>query len=229
MTFTLRVVVEHLPAWGLCDDRILGTDQAVRGGRHGQKLRSGFPPRRVDARGGADARSSTGACLSSQKVQGREANRRRHRQFNPISQLGLPPPSAPPLLPPHSGAFAHQVFFCIRHSVCLEVQPGLAQRIKMHLCLTVECITSGLHLSVCLIRSQNSVPRLPECTTYSVTRQQRLYPSNTRRCFRQFLVFDRCLDKRWGKGRTEVWGQQKRSNDPCNNQHNPNTPTTGRR
>ena len=27
-------------------------------------------------------------------------------------------------------------------------QPGLAQRIKMHLCLTVECITSGLHLSV---------------------------------------------------------------------------------
>ena len=35
---------EHLPAWGLCDDRILGTDQAVRGGRHGQKLHCGFPP-----------------------------------------------------------------------------------------------------------------------------------------------------------------------------------------
>ena len=29
--------------------------------------------------------------------------------------------------------------------------------------------------------------------------------------------------------RTEVCGQQKYSNDPCNNQHNPNTPTTGRR
>ena len=29
--------------------------------------------------------------------------------------------------------------------------------------------------------------------------------------------------------RTEVCGQQKQSNDPRNNQHNPNTPTTGRR
>ena len=29
--------------------------------------------------------------------------------------------------------------------------------------------------------------------------------------------------------RTEVWGQQKQPNDPYNNQHNPNTPTTGRR
>ena len=29
--------------------------------------------------------------------------------------------------------------------------------------------------------------------------------------------------------RTEVWGQPKPSNDPRNNQHNPNTPTTGRR
>ena len=49
---------EHLPAWGFRDDRIPGTDQAVRGGRHGQKLHSGFPPRQVDARG------STDACLS---------------------------------------------------------------------------------------------------------------------------------------------------------------------
>ena len=29
--------------------------------------------------------------------------------------------------------------------------------------------------------------------------------------------------------RTEVCGQQKQSNDPHNNQHNPSTPTTGRR
>ena len=36
---------EHLPAWGLRDDRIPGTDQVVRGGRHGQKLHSGCPPR----------------------------------------------------------------------------------------------------------------------------------------------------------------------------------------
>ena len=49
---------EHLPAWRLRDDRIPGTDQAVRGGRHGQKLHSGFPPRQMDARGSADA------CLS---------------------------------------------------------------------------------------------------------------------------------------------------------------------
>ena len=55
---------EHLPAWGLRDDCIPGTDQAVRGERHGQKLHSGFPPRKVDARGSADARSSTDACLS---------------------------------------------------------------------------------------------------------------------------------------------------------------------
>ena len=55
---------EHLPAWGLRDDRIPGTDQAVRGGRHGQKLHSGFPPRKMDACGSADARSSTDACLS---------------------------------------------------------------------------------------------------------------------------------------------------------------------
>ena len=59
---------EHLLAWGLHDDHI--TDQAVRGGRHGQKLHSGFPPRQgdargsVDARGSADARSSADACLS---------------------------------------------------------------------------------------------------------------------------------------------------------------------
>ena len=55
---------EHLPARGLHDDHIPGTDQAVRGGRHWQKLHSGFPPRKVDARGSADACSSTDACLS---------------------------------------------------------------------------------------------------------------------------------------------------------------------
>ena len=47
---------EHLP--GLRDDRIPRTDQAVRGGRHGQKLHSGFHP------GQGDARSSADACLS---------------------------------------------------------------------------------------------------------------------------------------------------------------------
>ena len=53
----------HLLAWGLRDDRIPGTDQA-RGGRYGQKLHSGFPPRQVDARGSKDAHSSADACLS---------------------------------------------------------------------------------------------------------------------------------------------------------------------
>ena len=51
---------EHLPAWGLRDDRMPGTDQAVRGGRHGQKLHSGLPP---PPRQG-DARSSADACVS---------------------------------------------------------------------------------------------------------------------------------------------------------------------
>ena len=46
---------EHLPAWGLRDDRIPGTDQGVRGGRHGQKLHSELPPTQVDARDSADA------------------------------------------------------------------------------------------------------------------------------------------------------------------------------
>ena len=81
---------EHLPAWGLCDDRIPGTDKAVRGERHG------VPPRRVDARGSADARSSADACLSWQKVQGREANRRRHRLTKPTTKTLCqtpPPPS----------------------------------------------------------------------------------------------------------------------------------------
>ena len=97
---------EHLPAWGLRDDRIPGTDQTVGGGRHGLKLHSGSPPppRQVDARGSADARGSTDACLSWQKVQGREANRRRHRLTEPTTKAlchsPLPPPAAPGYLVP---------------------------------------------------------------------------------------------------------------------------------
>ena len=82
---------EHLLAWGLRDERIPGTDQAVRGGCHGQRLHSGFPPRRVDARSSADA------CLSWQKVQGREASRRRHRLTEPTTKAlcQTPPPHTP--------------------------------------------------------------------------------------------------------------------------------------
>ena len=85
---------EHLPAWGLHDDRIPGTDQAVRGGHHGQKLHSGFPPRKVDARSRADAGSSTDACLLQQKFERREANRRRHRLTEPTTKAlcQTPPP-----------------------------------------------------------------------------------------------------------------------------------------
>ena len=43
------------PPAGLRDDRIPGTDQAARGGRHGQKLHSGFPPGQGDARSSTDA------------------------------------------------------------------------------------------------------------------------------------------------------------------------------
>ena len=54
------------------------------------------PPRQVDARGSADARSSTDACLSEQKVQRREANRRRHRLTEPTTKaLCHPPPPLP--------------------------------------------------------------------------------------------------------------------------------------
>ena len=84
---------EHLPAWGLRDDRIPGTDQAVRRGCHGQKLHSGFPPRKVDARGSAGARSSTDARL--QKIRRREANGRRHRLTEPTTKALCQPPPPP--------------------------------------------------------------------------------------------------------------------------------------
>ena len=55
------------------------------------------PPRQVDARSSADARSSTDACLSWQKVQRREANRRRHRLTEPTTKaLCQPTPPPPP-------------------------------------------------------------------------------------------------------------------------------------
>ena len=52
------------------------------------------------------------------------------------SELG--PCASPP--PPQDMIF---LSFCLRHRLCHEVQPGLAQRRQMHLCLTVECITSS--------------------------------------------------------------------------------------
>ena len=57
------------------------------------------PPRQVDARGSADARSSAEACLSWQKVQGREANGRRHRLTEPTPKALCQNP-----LPLHSGS-----------------------------------------------------------------------------------------------------------------------------
>ena len=87
---------EHRPAWGLRDDRMPGTDQAVRGGRHGQKLHSGCPPRKVDARGSADA------CLSWQKVQRRERpiGAATGQQSHPQGLVPTPPP--PPQTSPVS-------------------------------------------------------------------------------------------------------------------------------
>ena len=58
------------------------------------------PPRKVDARGSADTRSSADAGLSWQKVQGREANRRRHRLTEPITKALCQPPPPPPLSHP---------------------------------------------------------------------------------------------------------------------------------
>ena len=59
-------------------------------------MQSPPPSRKVDARGSADARSSADACLSWQKVQGREANRRRHRLTEPTTKAlcQAPPPRA---------------------------------------------------------------------------------------------------------------------------------------
>ena len=77
------------------DDRIPDTDQAIRGGRHGQKLHSGFhppPPRQGDARGSADS------GLSWHKVQGREANRRRHGLTEPTTKALCQTPRPPPPL-----------------------------------------------------------------------------------------------------------------------------------
>ena len=117
---------EHLPAWGLRDDRIPDTDQAVRGGHHGLKLHSGFPPRQGDARGSADARSSADACLSWQKVHRREANRRRHRLTQPTTKALCQPP--PPRLPAllggggvSRGGLQLSTTFRIRRSCCLRV------------------------------------------------------------------------------------------------------------
>ena len=53
------------------------------------------PARQVDARGSADA------CLSWQKVQGREANRRPHRLTEPTTKALCQPP---PPLTRHFGA-----------------------------------------------------------------------------------------------------------------------------
>ena len=65
VTFTLRVVVSTSQPGVFVMTAYRGTDQVVRGGRHGQKVHSGFPPQgQGDVRGSADARSSADACLS---------------------------------------------------------------------------------------------------------------------------------------------------------------------
>ena len=94
---------EHPPAWGLRDDRIPGTDQAVRGGRHGQKLHSGPtppPPRQGDA-----------AALRMPAAERRPAwHSRRFKGERPIgaatgyqSQPPRPCANPPPPLPDGSG------------------------------------------------------------------------------------------------------------------------------
>ena len=47
VTFTLLVVVSTSQPGVFVMTAYRGTDQAVRGGRHGQKLHSGFPPHAV--------------------------------------------------------------------------------------------------------------------------------------------------------------------------------------
>ena len=83
---------EHLPAWGLRDDRM--TRALIRPSEEDAMGRSCIvhpppPPRQ------GDARSSTDACLSWQKVQRREAKRRLHRQTEPTTKALCQPPPPP--------------------------------------------------------------------------------------------------------------------------------------
>ena len=102
---------EHLPAWGLRDDRIPGTDQAIKGGRHGQKLHWGFPPRGR----GMPAAVRMPAC-HSRRFKGREANRRCHRLTEPTTKALCQPSPPCPRQPtpsawqsvPHFGAVTHR-------------------------------------------------------------------------------------------------------------------------
>ena len=55
-------------------------------------------PRPPPPSGSADARSSADACLSWQRAQGREANRRRHRPTEPTPKALCQSPPPPPLL-----------------------------------------------------------------------------------------------------------------------------------
>ena len=81
---------EHLPAWGLHDDRIPGTDQGRQGRTPWAEVAFWIPPGwQGDARGGAEA------GLSWQKVQGREANRRRRRLTEPTTKASCHPPPPP--------------------------------------------------------------------------------------------------------------------------------------
>ena len=67
-------------------------------------------PRRVDVGGSADARSGTDAGLLWQKVQRREANRRRHRLTEPTKALSpYNPPPPPPYEPEQSRLGAQRV------------------------------------------------------------------------------------------------------------------------
>ena len=85
---------EHLPAWGLRDDHM--TRALIRPSGEDATGRSCIlesQPRQGDVRGGADA------CLSWQKVQGREANRRRHRLTEPTTKALCQPPPPPLSIP----------------------------------------------------------------------------------------------------------------------------------
>ena len=86
---------EHLPAWGLRGDRIPGTDQAVRGGRHGQKLHSGCPPRGR----GMPAAVRMPAVVRMPACHSRRFKGKRPPQAN---RANHPRPCANPPPPPHS-------------------------------------------------------------------------------------------------------------------------------
>ena len=107
--FTLLVVVSTSQPGGLRDDHIPGTDQAVRGGRHGQKVHSGFPPEAV--RMPAVVRMP--ACHSRRFKGERPIGAATGEQSQPPRPCANPPPPFSPAPAGPSNGVGAEALFCL--------------------------------------------------------------------------------------------------------------------